>query len=352
MGDEAKIIIIFGSSGSGKTTLVEQMVNLGGLRYSVHIKDTDRPPRKYDDIEINSVLQLRPEDYDYVYQTYGYRYGIRKVQIDAAVSKSKSHFIICNDITTIKALKRDYFGKVIVIYHHLDASLDTILKIQKNRDISDDEIKLRVSKIEILKKQFIENYPLFDGVLTNSMDKSISSVSAELESLISHLSNVKKEYSSAEIIIRFLEENQFLKPTNFPFQKDYSFIMMPIKEGDHLNEDVHQAIVRACATEGITAERVDNIQFTGQITEKILGSIAMSEFVIADISDERPNVYYEIGYADALDKPVILLAKHGTKLHFDLQGMKVLFYKGITHLETELKKAIMGVRKTTNSHRD
>lgn len=352
MGEQAKIIVIFGSSGSGKTTLIEQMVNLGGLRYSVHVKDTDRPPRKYDDIEINSINHLDPTLYDYVYQTYGYKYGIKKDQIDQALAKSQNHFIICNDISTIKSIKRDYSNRVYTIYHNLDASEESILKVQKDRGISDDEIQLRVGKIEILKKQFIENNSLFDSVLTNRFDKSIKSLSQELEEIISSFAQRHSDSSSTEEVLKFLEENRLLKAPAFPFQKGYSFIMMPIREDDHGNEDVHQAIIRACRKHKVKAERVDNIQFTGQITEKILGSIAMSEFVVADISDERPNVYYEVGYADALNKPIILLAKHGTDLHFDLQGMNVLFYKGITHLESELSKAIEGIRENTSSLRE
>lgn len=120
---------------------------------------------------------------------------------------------------------------------------------------------------------------------------------------------------------------------------------MPIRDDDYTNEDTHHAIKRCCNQLGIRAERVDDVQYTGQISEKIQGCIEISEFVIADLTHERPNVYYEIGYADAYNKPLILIAKHGTKIHFDLQGMNIKFYKGIHHLENELNKFVENIRR-------
>jgi GTPase SAR1 family protein len=71
------IVMVFGASGSGKTTLMEQLM-LGGGQYSIHIKATNRPARQYDDIEIQCVESVSPAEYDYIYSTYGYSYGIQR----------------------------------------------------------------------------------------------------------------------------------------------------------------------------------------------------------------------------------------------------------------------------------
>jgi hypothetical protein len=39
------------------------------------------------------------------------------------------------------------------------------------------------------------------------------------------------------------------------------------------------------------------------------------------------NVFYEVGYAHALNKFTVLLAEEGTKLLFDLSGYRCIFYK-------------------------
>jgi nucleoside 2-deoxyribosyltransferase len=68
--------------------------------------------------------------------------------------------------------------------------------------------------------------------------------------------------------------------------------------------------------------------------------IKNADFVIADLTLERPNVYLEVGYAWGLQRPVILLAREGQRLHFDLSHHKCLFYKTIGKLADSLEKTI------------
>ena len=120
------IIIIFGASGSGKTSLMEMLMVSGG-QYSVHEKALiDRHGKtmmlNYDAVQIFNV-----NDYDYVYETYGFGYGIQRKQIDKALEEIKHHFILCNDIATIKKLKSDYGDVVKTIFMFFDAPNDVLL---------------------------------------------------------------------------------------------------------------------------------------------------------------------------------------------------------------------------------
>ena len=64
--------------------------------------------------------------------------------------------------------------------------------------------------------------------------------------------------------------------------------------------------------------------------------------MIADISGVNANVYFEVGYALASKKPIILLAKKDTELPFDVSGFRVLFYEdsigGKAKVEEGLRK--------------
>jgi len=121
-------------------------------------------------------------------------------------------------------------------------------------------------------------------------------------------------------------------------RKPSVFVAMPFSDEF---EDVYQfgiyAAVRRC---GYVCEKVDESAFVGNIVERITEGIRSAEFVIADMSDERPNVYLEVGFAWGLKRPVILVAREGQRLHFDLSHHKCLFYKTIGKLSDALEKTI------------
>ncbi len=56
----------------------------------------------------------------------------------------------------------------------------------------------------------------------------------------------------------------------------------------------------------------------------LLENIADSKVILADLSGERPNCYYEAGFAHALGKEIIFSIKKGDAIHFDLAGHRFI----------------------------
>jgi nucleoside 2-deoxyribosyltransferase len=82
---------------------------------------------------------------------------------------------------------------------------------------------------------------------------------------------------------------------------------MMMMDPDHPElEDVKTTIREEFARVNIRPVRADEIEHSGEITHRILEEIKNAEFLLADFTGGRPSVYYEIGYAHAIGKRVIM----------------------------------------------
>ncbi len=135
----------------------------------------------------------------------------------------------------------------------------------------------------------------------------------------------------------------FQAPAQDAVEPGSVFVLMPMDPRKPELEDVSEAIKEVCAEYELRAFRADDLQHQEQITKVILEKIRTSEHLIADLSLGRPNVYYEVGYAHALNKRPILYRAAGTKLHFDLVVHNVPEYENVTDLKRKLRERLQAV---------
>ncbi len=117
--------------------------------------------------------------------------------------------------------------------------------------------------------------------------------------------------------------------------KPFVFVLMPfIKPFD----DIYQlGIKAACHEAGAYSERVDEQQYDGSILERVYNQISKADLLIADMTGKNANVFYEVGYAHALGKRVILLTQRSEDIPFDLKHYEHIVYEGsITGLKEKL----------------
>ena len=126
-----------------------------------------------------------------------------------------------------------------------------------------------------------------------------------------------------------------------PIVRKAVFVIMPFDSG---LDAVHTVIKEACTSLDVQCLRSDEIDQAGRITEQLLEAIQTSDLVVADISGRNPNVMYELGYAHALKKQVIVL-NSTPDAPFDIADYRWISYSG-TDLSPQQDKLVRFLRNT------
>lgn len=106
---------------------------------------------------------------------------------------------------------------------------------------------------------------------------------------------------------------------------DSCFVMMPFAAplGDYYSKIYKPAIEKA----GLRAVRADaDIFGTGKIIDQIWAGINSAKVLVAELTTRNPNVFYELGLAHALEKPVVLVSSNEADIPFDLKHIRVIYY--------------------------
>lgn len=103
-------------------------------------------------------------------------------------------------------------------------------------------------------------------------------------------------------------------------------------------EPIFEGIREAGRTLGLNVQRVKDVPGDYRISDQIIKMIHSAKFVVADLTYERPNVYFELGYARGLGKTVVTIARQGTTIHFDVKDWTYISYIDSRILERDLKK--------------
>ena len=106
---------------------------------------------------------------------------------------------------------------------------------------------------------------------------------------------------------------------------DTCFVVMPFADpiGGYYSMIYEPAIKKA----GLSPVRADaDIFGTGKIIDQIWQGINSATVLVAELTGRNPNVFYELGLAHALDKPVVLVCSNEADVPFDLQHIRVIYY--------------------------
>ena len=191
--------------------------------------------------------------------------------------------------------------------------------LSTNASLSEEDKKIN-QKMERFKSDFQDyskyiKHGLYNYIVLNNFD--MTHVLGQLEEIIS--SNVPNDK---------IESTKKI------------FVIMSFSEKNHR---VFSAIKKAASivSKDIEVERIDFVKGESfAVTQEIVTRIEKATLIVCDLTDERPNVYFELGYAIGLNKKVIHCAKAGTRIHFDIAHYKTIFYEESFDLQVQIEEEI------------
>lgn len=109
-------------------------------------------------------------------------------------------------------------------------------------------------------------------------------------------------------------------------QEPYVFVLMPFKDNFF---NIYEKAVRPALQEiGCVVEHAnDVVTVEDRIIVNIYNQIAQAKFLVADVTGKNPNVFYELGYAHALGKKVLIIVQDKSDIPFDISPLRYLLYK-------------------------
>lgn len=164
--------------------------------------------------------------------------------------------------------------------------------------------------------------------------------------------NVAEAYeqvSKSQLTFLISSEDEILvKDIDVKIKKSKAFVVMQFT--DEYN-DLYKEVIRPVSEEyGYECERADEAHTTNPILKDIVQSIKESSVIIADITPNNPNVFYEVGYAHAINKPTILLCdRKRERLPFDISGFRTLFYDNTIAGKSVVEKSLKKYLETLSS---
>ena len=123
------------------------------------------------------------------------------------------------------------------------------------------------------------------------------------------------------------------------------FVVMPFRE--ELERIYRDHIVRVCRQLSCSVSRGDDFFGMQAVMGDIWTAIRTAKIIIADCTGRNANVFYEIGLAHVLGKPVVLLSQREEDIPFDLRHIRFIKYDytppGMKSFEKALKATLSGI---------
>lgn len=92
---------------------------------------------------------------------------------------------------------------------------------------------------------------------------------------------------------------------------------------------------------GYRVIRLDRLVLVGSLSIQIRALLRQADLVIADLTGANANVFYELGFRHATDKPCLQLIEEGERIPFDVSDIRTLFVNSTTDSQLQSASSIL-----------
>jgi len=316
------LFIIDGASGTGKSDLIKYVKEFHQnttiiKKYTTRSKRNIEYGDKYElDLKFINDEEFLSFNLDYDYTYSGYRYGFNKQDLLNSLKKFSNVFIIIRNYKLIKNLTNEYnFINVVPVYIYTDKV--EIEKRLKYEGYDDENIIFRLKRIKIAFEDFLRHPDLYDEIIINN--STIEDYHRLIDNLIEKYENIPEiDHKLIFVLMSFNPDNKALR--------DYYRAM---KRAVSSFDDDYQCI---------NLEEVKELSF--KISDKAKQKIKNCRLTLVDLTENKHNVFYELGYVHGISKDCIITAHKDSEKHFYPSEYRVIYYDSATDLEEKLKEQL------------
>lgn len=140
--------------------------------------------------------------------------------------------------------------------------------------------------------------------------------------------------------------------------RNHCFVIMPFSQTSENHTKQYwtnhfKTFLKPLIEEGVDFEAHRSRPLRGDILRQIITKLVVSPIVIADLTDQNPNVFWELGVRQSFKRGTITIAEEGTEIPFDISVKGTLFYHPKDHIKNaEFVEEFKGAIKDCLSHPD
>lgn len=314
------LFLIDGASSTGKSAVLSWIRKNNAGDVGIVIKGATRRLRDYErsapaDLELLALEEFNARKFDYRYRYSGGEYGVHRSSISEQLTQNDNVFLVVRSPGIMRRISEDYdFVNVVPVFIHTDRS---VLRNRLRRGRGSKHVHTRLRRADEAFRDYCRHPEVYREIIIDNASRN--SFNAVIERVL------LGKYSTG------LGVNPQLISVMMSYDKSMAKYYSAIAEGVY------------AASPNLECRRVKDGFGSIAIAQEFRELIARSRCVIVDLSQDKRDVYYELGYIHATRKACLIVAKEGTLPSFYPRGHQLYFYASPVELRNIVQEQLRGI---------